>query len=163
MCCCAGTHCVAYCILLGADFMWAHVLWGRAFAIVYVYPVELFPTSARSGAIGLSSMCSRMGGILAPQMILLQQFGKAVSTRPLGGPYRCVVVTVCTLLCEASEIVRSSRIFVPWEHGGMYGPLQLGCCVGQSMYSAVLVNVSALSLQSIQLCLLCVTCWLRVG
>eukprot|EP00041_Stephanoeca_diplocostata_P033463 m.1106843 g.1106843 ORF g.1106843 m.1106843 type:complete len:578 (-) comp24345_c0_seq23:4131-5864(-) len=48
-----------------------------AFAIVYVYPVELFPTSARSGAIGLSSMCSRMGGILAPQMILLQQFGKA--------------------------------------------------------------------------------------
>ncbi|XP_045136742.1 organic cation transporter protein-like isoform X4 [Portunus trituberculatus] len=37
-----------------------------AFAIVYVYSAEIFPTEYRSVGIGACSMCARIGGILAP-------------------------------------------------------------------------------------------------
>lgn len=37
-----------------------------AFAIVYVYSAEIFPTDYRSAGIGACSMCARVGGILAP-------------------------------------------------------------------------------------------------
>lgn len=37
-----------------------------AFAIVYVYSAEIFPTEYRSVGIGACSMCARIGGIVAP-------------------------------------------------------------------------------------------------
>lgn len=37
-----------------------------AFAIVYVYSAEIFPTEYRSVGIGACSMCARIGGIIAP-------------------------------------------------------------------------------------------------
>ncbi|XP_053651819.2 organic cation transporter protein [Cherax quadricarinatus] len=37
-----------------------------AFAIVFIYSAEIFPTEYRSVALGACSMCSRLGGILAP-------------------------------------------------------------------------------------------------
>ena len=40
-------------------------------AIMFVYTAELFPTSVRNTAIGLSSMWGRVGGMLAPQVIIL--------------------------------------------------------------------------------------------
>ena len=39
-----------------------------AFAIVYLYTAELFPTAIRSTATGLCSMMARIGGIAAPQV-----------------------------------------------------------------------------------------------
>ena len=39
-----------------------------AFMIAYVYTAELYPTTMRSRAVGWSSMCGRMGGLLAPQV-----------------------------------------------------------------------------------------------
>ena len=47
-----------------------------AFAVVYIYPVEFFPTSVASAVVGLSSTSSRLGGVLAPQVILLTSYGK---------------------------------------------------------------------------------------
>ena len=44
-----------------------------AFAIVYLYTAELFPTSIRSTATGLCSMMARIGGIAAPQVSHLVQ------------------------------------------------------------------------------------------
>ncbi|KAK8720101.1 hypothetical protein OTU49_013579, partial [Cherax quadricarinatus] len=37
-----------------------------AFAIAFVYSTEIFPTEYRSVGVGACSMCSRLGGILAP-------------------------------------------------------------------------------------------------
>ena len=37
-----------------------------AFATVYVYAAELFPTVLRQTGLGSSSMCARIGSFLAP-------------------------------------------------------------------------------------------------
>jgi MFS family permease len=39
-----------------------------SFAVVFVYTAEMFPTEIRSTAVGASSLCGRIGGILAPQV-----------------------------------------------------------------------------------------------
>ena len=44
-----------------------------AFSIVYVWPLELFPTSLRSGAMGIQSFSSRVGAIVAPLVLLMGQ------------------------------------------------------------------------------------------
>ena len=45
-----------------------------AFAIVYLLPVELIPTGLRVGSMGISSMFSRFGGILAPFVRIVSAF-----------------------------------------------------------------------------------------
>lgn len=42
-----------------------------AFALLYVYTSELFPTEARNKGMGLASVAARIGGILAPFVSLL--------------------------------------------------------------------------------------------
>jgi len=42
-----------------------------SFNIVFVYTAEMFPTEIRSTAVGTSSTCARIGGILAPQVAFL--------------------------------------------------------------------------------------------
>ena len=42
-----------------------------AFALLYVYTSELFPTEARNKGMGLASVAARFGGILAPFVSLL--------------------------------------------------------------------------------------------
>lgn len=37
-----------------------------SFAIIYIYSAEIYPTTLRSTGIGISSMCGRLGGIIAP-------------------------------------------------------------------------------------------------
>ncbi|XP_035825611.1 solute carrier family 22 member 1-like [Aplysia californica] len=37
-----------------------------AFAVIYIYSAELFPTVMRNSGMGVSSVCARIGGILAP-------------------------------------------------------------------------------------------------
>jgi len=44
-----------------------------AFSIVYVWPLELFPTALRSGAMGIQSFSSRVGAIIAPLVLLMGQ------------------------------------------------------------------------------------------
>ena len=43
-----------------------------SFCVLYVFAAELFPTEIRSIGIGFGSMIGRIGGFLAPFIILLQ-------------------------------------------------------------------------------------------
>ena len=38
---------------------------------MFVYTAEMFPTEIRSTAVGASSLCGRIGGIIAPQIAML--------------------------------------------------------------------------------------------
>ena len=42
-----------------------------AFAIVYVYAAELFPTVVRNVGVGSASMCARIAGLIQPQVQLM--------------------------------------------------------------------------------------------
>ena len=52
-----------------------------AFAIIYLYSVELFPTVLRTTGFGSASMVSRFGSILAP--IISRELGKVDDSIPL--------------------------------------------------------------------------------
>ena len=61
-----------------------------SFAIVFVYTAEMFPTEIRSTAVGASSLCGRVGGIIAPQVRALNEpsrrfhnYGEASTTLKL--------------------------------------------------------------------------------
>lgn len=42
-----------------------------SFSLIYIYSVEIFPTVLRSTGLGMCSMFSRFGGILAPHLVTL--------------------------------------------------------------------------------------------
>jgi len=56
-----------------------------SFNIVFVYTAEMFPTEIRSTAVGTSSTCARIGGILAPQVAFLASTWKPLPLLVMGG------------------------------------------------------------------------------
>ena len=48
-----------------------------AFAIIYVFSAELFPTMVRNSGMGASSLCARIGGIASPYIADLVSCYKA--------------------------------------------------------------------------------------
>ncbi|XP_077976897.1 organic cation transporter protein-like isoform X2 [Glandiceps talaboti] len=73
--CCIGAAFVPPC----GDLVWLGITLAMlskfsitaSFGIVYVYAAELFPTPLRAVGVGLCSMSARIGGMLAPQMLLM--------------------------------------------------------------------------------------------
>lgn len=60
-----------------------------AFAVIYVFSAELFPTVVRNAGIGASSCCARIGGMAAPYIADLSKmvpgnFGRALSLVTFG-------------------------------------------------------------------------------
>ncbi|XP_054714521.1 organic cation transporter protein-like [Uloborus diversus] len=51
-----------------------------SFAIIYIYSAEIYPTVLRSTGIGISSMCARFGGIIAP---FINEMRKLYSPLPM--------------------------------------------------------------------------------
>lgn len=41
------------------------------FAVIYNYSAEFFPTVVRNAGTGFSSLCGKIGSVLAPQVTLL--------------------------------------------------------------------------------------------
>ena len=68
-----------------------------AFSLVFVYCAELFPTSVRNLAVGLSSTAARVGGVAAPAVVLLGTVDKQLPTLVfasaalLSGAYCCTL------------------------------------------------------------------------
>ncbi|XP_050636291.1 solute carrier family 22 member 13 [Macaca thibetana thibetana] len=70
-----------------------------AFTISYVYSAELFPTILRQTGMGLVGIFSRIGGILAPLVILLGEYHSALPML-IYGSLPIVAGLLCTLLPE---------------------------------------------------------------
>ena len=90
-----------------------------AFAIIYVFSAELFPTMVRNSGMGSSSVCARVGGIASPyiadlvsDLIVKGETEASLATwsdiQTLGcgvAPYSgwnvcvCVCVSVCACQC----------------------------------------------------------------
>lgn len=71
----AGALCLS-CAVLPASLTAGAAMLGKfaisaAFAIVFVYTAELFPTPLRNVGMGVSSSAARIGGMAAPSVILL--------------------------------------------------------------------------------------------
>eukprot|EP00092_Neocalanus_flemingeri_P029516 GFUD01032052.1.p1 GENE.GFUD01032052.1~~GFUD01032052.1.p1 ORF type:complete len:317 (-),score=69.35 GFUD01032052.1:68-1018(-) len=75
----AGVTCIGAGLITSESLRWLQItlaLVGKfgataSFAVVFVYTAEMFPTEIRSSAVGASSLCGRVGGILAPQIASL--------------------------------------------------------------------------------------------
>jgi hypothetical protein len=56
-----------------------------SFNMIFLYTTELFPTVVRSAALGTCSLVARLGGIIAPQIILLQTLSPSLPFIIFGG------------------------------------------------------------------------------
>ncbi|XP_036049762.1 solute carrier family 22 member 13 [Onychomys torridus] len=68
-----------------------------AFTISYVYTTELFPTIIRQTGMGLVSIFSRIGGIISPLVMLLEQYHRALpmlifGSLPIGAGLLCALL-----------------------------------------------------------------------
>ncbi|EGW00824.1 Solute carrier family 22 member 13 [Cricetulus griseus] len=68
-----------------------------AFTISYVYTAELFPTVVRQTGMGFVSIFSRIGGIVTPLVMLLEQYHKAIpmilfGSLPIGAALLCALL-----------------------------------------------------------------------
>ncbi|KAL2307154.1 hypothetical protein Nmel_000102 [Mimus melanotis] len=74
-----------------------------AFSTSYVYAAELFPTVIRQTGVGLCSTMARVAGILAPLIIPLDQYHRAIPMA-IFGSIPAVVALLCILLPETRGI-----------------------------------------------------------
>uniref|UniRef100_A0A8C9G0J9 Major facilitator superfamily (MFS) profile domain-containing protein n=1 Tax=Pavo cristatus TaxID=9049 RepID=A0A8C9G0J9_PAVCR len=56
-----------------------------SFSSAYVYTAELFPTIIRQSGVGLCSMVARVAGIIAPLILLLEQYHRVIPMAIYGG------------------------------------------------------------------------------
>ncbi len=56
-----------------------------SFSVIYIHSGEVFPTSIRNTAIGLVSVAARLGGILAPFLVKLNDFSPNLHFLLFGG------------------------------------------------------------------------------
>ncbi|NXD39904.1 S22AD protein, partial [Copsychus sechellarum] len=74
-----------------------------AFSTSYVYAAELFPTTVRQTGVGLCSTMARVAGILAPLIIPLDQYHRAIPMA-IFGSIPVLVALSCILLPETRGV-----------------------------------------------------------
>lgn len=86
-----------------------------AFAIVYIYSAEIFPTEYRSVGVGSCSMCARVGGVVAPFIASLADVYKPLPLLIFGIlsiVSGCLIVFLPeTVGCELPQTLQESEAF----------------------------------------------------
>ncbi len=70
--------------LLAENYLWLFITFNMvgklfnaaAYAAIYMFSAELFPTVIRNSCMGISSVCARVGGIMGDYVILLVSLQK---------------------------------------------------------------------------------------
>ncbi|XP_002741807.2 organic cation transporter protein-like [Saccoglossus kowalevskii] len=94
-----------------------------AFGMIYVYSAELFPTPLRSVGVGTCSMCARIGGILAPQLLLMGEVWKQLP--PLVFGITSIVAGILIVfLPETRGVELPESIEEAEQFGNKYGIIQ---------------------------------------
>uniref|UniRef100_A0A8C3XY10 Major facilitator superfamily (MFS) profile domain-containing protein n=1 Tax=Catharus ustulatus TaxID=91951 RepID=A0A8C3XY10_CATUS len=102
-----------------------------AFSTSYVYAAEVFPTIVRQTGVGLCSTMARVAGILAPLIIPLDKYHRAIPMA-IFGSIPVVVALLCILLPE-------TRGMLPKLHGNSAIRCQTVWAFGQ--LSSVMVSL----------------------
>ncbi|XP_077977092.1 organic cation transporter protein-like [Glandiceps talaboti] len=87
-----------------------------SFGMVYVYTAELFPTPARSLGVGLCSMFARIGGIVAPQLLLMSSLWKNLPAIVFG-----VAAIIAGILILPLPETRGKKLPETMEEGERFG------------------------------------------
>ncbi|XP_070568568.1 organic cation transporter protein-like [Ptychodera flava] len=87
-----------------------------SYGMIYVYTAELFPTPVRATAIGFCSVCSCIGGALAPQLIFFSRFWEPLPFFVFG--FTAILAGVLTLLLPET---RNAKLPETLEEGEMFG------------------------------------------
>ncbi|NXM04901.1 S22AD protein, partial [Tyrannus savana] len=74
-----------------------------SFSVSYVYAAELFPTVVRQTGVGLCSTLARVAGILAPLIIPLDKYHRAIPMA-IFGSIPVLVSLFCILLPETRGV-----------------------------------------------------------
>ncbi|XP_070773167.1 organic cation/carnitine transporter 2-like [Enoplosus armatus] len=90
-----------------------------AFAIVYAYTAELYPTVLRNTAVGTCSMASRIGSIIAPYFIYLRSYSIAL-------PY--ILMGTLTLLSGLLSLLLPESYGMPLPDTITHMQQFPGCC-----------------------------------
>ena len=72
--------------------------------MIFVYTTELFPTVVRSAALGTCSQVARLGGIAAPQIILLKLVHTSLPSIIFGG-FAVAGCAAATVLQETKGLI----------------------------------------------------------
>ncbi|XP_077984338.1 organic cation transporter protein-like isoform X2 [Glandiceps talaboti] len=107
-----------------SDLVWLRVTFAMigkfgissSFGIAYVYGAELFPTPVRSVGVGLCSMLGYIGGILAPQLLLLSSIWQPLPPIILG--IMAILAGVASLLLPET---RGKKLPETMEEGERFG------------------------------------------
>ncbi|CAH0719945.1 unnamed protein product, partial [Brenthis ino] len=74
-----------------------------AFIVEYLYCLEMFPTSVRNSAIGISSMMARLGSMIAPFVASFRNYGKWCAPVAFG-LLPMIAAFLCIYLPETKDI-----------------------------------------------------------
>uniref|UniRef100_A0A8V5G0C8 Uncharacterized protein n=1 Tax=Melopsittacus undulatus TaxID=13146 RepID=A0A8V5G0C8_MELUD len=95
-----------------------------SFSTSYVYSAELFPTVIRQTGLGLCSMLARLAGIMAPLLLLLEQYHRAIPMAVFGS-----VTVVVGLLCFLLPETRGTDLADDTRDGCSPAQVRSRCCL----------------------------------
>ncbi|XP_078001452.1 organic cation transporter protein-like [Glandiceps talaboti] len=107
---------VAVAIIMISKFCIAAV-----FSIIYVYGAEIYPTVVRNAGMGISSMCSGIGNIISPFVILLDVYWTPLPFVIMG----CISISAGLTVPILPE-TRNERLPGTIEEGEMFGTAKYG-------------------------------------